>query len=175
MIAINAFAMFDTLSPLITEAGFAEGQLSFDDLTSEHSLVNDVRLKAARHGDNLMRLATEWLVRAASEDHVSALLVWNDPEDVIPLFTLAHELIWGPIPEGPPPLVGMFSIDKDRSDKPTARWAACRQLLYGDVENDLPRLRELAVRPKLVDGRGEPMTDIPCKGAGSIWRHAPGT
>lgn len=174
MIAINAFAIFDTLSPLITETGFVEGTIDLEDLTPDHPLIYDVRVKAARHGDNLMRLATEWLIRAAPEDHVGALLTWNDPEDVIPLFTIAHELIWGPMPDGPPPLVQMFRMASDGQTAPTARWAACRQLLYGDIENDLPRLRELAIRPELVDGRGKHMTDIPCKDAESIWGHAAG-
>ena len=165
LIAVDRFALFDVWSALTGEMGFVEGRVSEEELTLEHDLIRSVHLGARLHGEHLMQLASEWLIRAAPERQVSYLLTWNDPEDALPLIELGYRLIWGDLPEGPPPLVRMFKAQPAQSGGNTAAWKACRAALYGETEDDLPRLRELAARADLVDGRGRPLNAVPCGGS----------
>lgn len=165
MIAIDRFALSATWSALTAEMGFVEGRIAEEDLSFDHELIYNVRAFARIHGENLMQLASEWLIRAAPGRQVSYLLTWNDPDDALPLIELGYRLIWGDLPEGPPPLVRMFKAQPAQTGGNTAAWKACRAALYGETENDLPRLRELAARAELVDGRGRPLNAVPCGGS----------
>ena len=74
----------------------------------------------------------------------------------MPLIELGYRLIWGDLPEGPPPLVRMFKAPPAQTGGNTAAWKACRAALYGETENDLPRLRDalgIGLKSALLKGR----------------------
>lgn len=164
MIAVSRYALREALALLSSEEAISNGTLAGDSLTPENPLIRNTAILARRQGENLVRLSLEWMLDAASDDEIDGLLVSVEPEDFRPLIDPFYRAIWGDLPGGPSPRIKLFRVAGSIGD-PAIRWAECRMRLYGEVENDLPRLRELAIRPDLVDGGGNPLPSIPCEGA----------
>lgn len=164
MIAISRFAVQHALAILSSELGFTEETLSVDDLTQDCSLISSTRIFAHQMGENLIRVAVEWMLVRATDAEIDLVSVVLDAEDLRPVLERAYRLLWGPLPGGEAPRVALFRMDTAQETL-GACWADCRQRLYGNVEHDFRHLRELAIRPNLVDGQGNPISKIPCEGA----------
>lgn len=192
-IILSIDSVFDILASLYTDECFALGESSGDlslvefqkaiaernnGILSEKPLMRTVcnAYMATKNSEDesFIRLFMEHLLKVGTHEDFSRIMEMYEMDEAKEELGSLYSLFWGPLPEGPPPLVRIVQTvrkGQGQASNLSQDWSWMREAIYGPPPYHYQALRKVALEPfeDLPEIPQFPKVPLPAPISGKGW------